>query len=158
MKTDMYRERGLDRRPPRHCCYHKSGSFSKGLFWGAIIGGILGVLFAPDKGEETRKKIKKTAKEYEEKGKETLEKAGVEFEKAKEKASPYVETAKEKFQEAKVRAEPYVEVAKEKASKVKTAVEKSGEPVLDTVENIAESLNDEADKIRKRYFKGVKKR
>lgn len=30
---------------------------------GAAVGVILGILFAPDKGEETRKKIKKILKE-----------------------------------------------------------------------------------------------
>jgi gas vesicle protein len=28
-----------------------------GFLFGAAVGGVMGVLFAPDKGEETRKKI-----------------------------------------------------------------------------------------------------
>ena len=28
----------------------------KGLVWGTLVGGIVGVFFAPDKGENTRKK------------------------------------------------------------------------------------------------------
>ncbi len=51
-----------------------------GLVTGIAIGSILGILFAPDKGAEIRKKIRDKAKkisadiknEYE-KGKETLE-------------------------------------------------------------------------------------
>ena len=34
------------------------------LLAGAAIGGILGVLFAPDKGTETRKKIMNGAKDF----------------------------------------------------------------------------------------------
>ena len=88
---------------PRHMCRNKGGSFSKGFFWGAVIGGILGVLFAPEKGEGTRKKIKEKAKDYEEKGKEALEKAAEELEKARikyeeaaKKVGPVIEKAKEK--------------------------------------------------------------
>ena len=31
---------------------------------GATIGGILGILFAPDKGKNTRKKIKETSSKF----------------------------------------------------------------------------------------------
>ena len=36
----------------------KGEDFLKGLVTGAVIGGILGILFAPKSGEETRKDIK----------------------------------------------------------------------------------------------------
>jgi len=40
--------------------------------FGAAVGALLGVLFAPDKGSETRRKVKAWMKEKSEKGKETL--------------------------------------------------------------------------------------
>ena len=40
---------------------------------GAAIGGLLGVLFAPDKGIETRKKISEKSKEIADAAKEKLE-------------------------------------------------------------------------------------
>ena len=71
--TNMYEDRDCNCKSPRCSCHKKGGSFAEGLVWGTLVGGVLGILFAPDKGDETRKKIKKTAKEYEEKGKETFE-------------------------------------------------------------------------------------
>jgi len=35
----------------------KSGGIIAAFLGGAIIGGVLGILFAPESGEETRKKI-----------------------------------------------------------------------------------------------------
>ena len=150
---------------PRHMCRNKGGSFSKGFFWGAVIGGILGVLFAPEKGEDTRKKIKETAKDYEGKGKETLKKAEQELEKAKikyeeaaKKVGPVIEKAKEKIEEVKVKSEPYVEFAKEKASEVKEFIQENKDPVEDTLEDLANEILDEGKLIKKRYFKGTRKR
>lgn len=40
-----------------------TGSFLIGLLSGAAIGATLGILFAPDKGEVTRKKISNKANE-----------------------------------------------------------------------------------------------
>ena len=42
------------------------------LLAGAAAGAVLGILLAPDKGEESRKKVKKTAEDYIDKVKEKL--------------------------------------------------------------------------------------
>ncbi len=38
---------------------NNNGSFLEGLFMGAILGGVLGVLFAPQSGEKSRAWLKK---------------------------------------------------------------------------------------------------
>ena len=53
------------------------GFFTEGLIIGTIIGGIAGLLFAPQSGEETRKKIKEIKEENQDlidETKETTEK------------------------------------------------------------------------------------
>jgi gas vesicle protein len=42
------------------------------LLAGAAVGAVLGILLAPDKGEESRKKVKKTAEDCIDKVKEKL--------------------------------------------------------------------------------------
>lgn len=163
--TNMYEDKNCNCKSPRCSCHKEGGSFAEGLVWGALVGGVLGILFAPDRGDETRKKIKKTAKEYEEKGKEKLEKAGVELEKARVKykearvkAEPYLKKAKEKIEEVKIKAEPYVEIAKEKAYEAKEFIEENKDPILNTIQDIKDSLDDETEKVKRRYFRGVKRR
>lgn len=135
------------RRKHHPKAYLKSGSFSRGFFWGAVIGGILGILFAPDKGENTRKKLKKTAEEYQDKGKKALEKAKIEM-----------ESAREKYEEIKIKTEPIIEKAREKMVDIKEIVEEKKDPILDTLGDFAENIEDGAKKIKKRYFSGVRKK
>src|SRR3972149_586047 len=51
-------------------------SFVKGAFLGALVGAVLGVLFAPESGEKTRKKLKDKSGELVEKGLEAVEGGG----------------------------------------------------------------------------------
>jgi gas vesicle protein len=64
------------------------------LLAGAAIGGILGILFAPDKGSETRKKIAGKTGELtdglKEKFNALLEEAKREFEAAREKTGDFI--------------------------------------------------------------------
>lgn len=61
------------------------------LIFGAIIGGIAGLLFAPKVGKEIRDDVKKVLKNSEIKIKETAEKAKVFGEKAKDKVEEIVD-------------------------------------------------------------------
>lgn len=49
------------------------GKILTALAVGAAVGGILGVLFAPDKGTETRKKIAENGKKFSDGVKEKFE-------------------------------------------------------------------------------------
>ncbi len=51
----------------------RASSFFSGLIAGTIIGFALGILFAPQSGEETRAVLKDKADEWLEKGKEAVE-------------------------------------------------------------------------------------
>jgi len=78
---------------------------------GALIGAAIGVLYAPAKGETTRKKVKKWVKETYEDGKDELmdrthelrEKLSVQTAAAKEKAEELKELTAEKAEELKER-------------------------------------------------------
>lgn len=135
----------IDRKRCPRC--HSGDTFFKGAVWGIAIGGVLGILFAPDRGEETRKKLEKLVKKYKEKGGDALVVAKDEAEKAKIK-----------YQQYKQKAEPYIESAKEKISEIEKTIEKEKGPVMDKIQDFAETLEDEAKKIKKKYFKGVRKR
>ena len=53
----------------------KSSDLLKGLFIGGFIGVVLGILYAPKSGKETREDIVRTTEDLLSKGKEEYEKA-----------------------------------------------------------------------------------
>ncbi|MBP7809215.1 MAG: YtxH domain-containing protein [Bacteroidia bacterium] len=77
---------------------NNTGKMIGALLVGAAIGGVLGILFAPDKGSETRKKIagqtNDLAESLKEKFDTLMEEAKKEIEMAKEKAGEFANHVK----------------------------------------------------------------
>ena len=83
-----------------------SGKVLLGVLAGVAAGATLGILFAPDKGSNTRKKISKKSDEYadglEEKFNEFIDGITKKFEEMREEATRTVENGKPQAKEAEV--------------------------------------------------------
>lgn len=64
-----------------------AGGFLAGILGGAIVGAALGMLFAPEKGEETRAKIADTFEDTKEKFYDSIDKMTESLKKRGEKLS-----------------------------------------------------------------------
>jgi len=75
-----------------------TGKILLGVLAGIAAGALLGVLFAPDKGSETRNKITKKTKDYaddlKDRFNEFVSSANDKFEKGKEEFSEYTQPTK----------------------------------------------------------------
>lgn len=82
-----------------------------GLLAGAAIGAIAGILFAPDKGSETRKKIAKNTSDM--------------GDHLKSSFNDFVDTVKDKYRHAKNEAEDAVEKGANKISSLSNQAKNS---------------------------------
>lgn len=81
-----------------------TGKILLGILAGVATGATLGILFAPDKGSKTRKKIIKKGDDY--------------TDDLKEKFQEFVENITEKYEAVKEEASNLVDKAKSKAEKM----------------------------------------
>jgi gas vesicle protein len=107
----------------------KSGDLLKGLFIGGLIGVVLGILFAPKSGKETREDIIRKTDEF-------LEQAKEGYENAVEKGKAICETtvqhlkdleisAKEKMEEVEGRINEFAQQGSEVVEDNKTRLRKA---------------------------------
>lgn len=122
---------------------NKDGSFMTGMFFGLIVGGILGVLFAPDAGENTRRKLKDTSDDLKEKGDKVLEKAGRFVEDVRVAADPLVD-------EIEKNVSPLLKRAKESGKDVHSQVIEKIEQLVDDFDNTSDHK-----KSPKKAFRGI---
>ncbi len=66
------------------------------LFIGFAAGLLVGVLFAPDKGSETRERIARRGRDLKDKFNDLIDSLADRFESAKEEADNFAEKAKQK--------------------------------------------------------------
>ncbi|MDX2129933.1 MAG: YtxH domain-containing protein [Chloroherpetonaceae bacterium] len=94
--------------------------YYKGLFWGTILGAaagaVAGILFAPDKGSETRAKLKEKINELIENGLELSAETLANFQNQDTSESIFTESIHEN--DAKKTADDIVNEAKVKAAKL----------------------------------------
>ena len=112
----------------------KSGDLLKGLIIGGFIGVVLGILYAPKSGKETREDITRTTEDLLSKGKEEYEKA--------------VERSKSAYEEAVKRLKGLDISAKEKVEEVE-------DKVNEFVHQGAEVIAGNKNRLRKAIDAGV---
>ncbi|OIP91636.1 MAG: hypothetical protein COS57_04315 [Syntrophobacterales bacterium CG03_land_8_20_14_0_80_58_14] len=112
----------------------KNGDFIAGLVVGGLIGAVIGILYAPKSGKETREEIGQKADEL--------------LSKAKEEYGHAVEKSRKAYEATVERLKELEETAKEK-------VEEVGEKVDELAGRGKETLQDGKSRLKKAIEAGV---
>lgn len=99
----------------------RGGCFVKGLVIGGLFGAVLGILYAPKSGKETREDIARKTEDL-------LVKAREEYDQALEKSKRAYEAALKRLKEVEVSVK---EKAEEVENKVEELTERGKETLLD---------------------------
>ena len=116
----------------------KSYDLLKGLFIGGLIGVVLGVLYAPKSGKETREDIARTTEDLLSKGKE-------EYEKAVEKSKTAYETAVKHLKGLEISAKEKVEDVENKISEF---AQQGSEAIQDSKNKLKRAVDAGVDAYR----------
>ena len=121
----------------------KSNDLLKGLFIGGFIGVVLGILYAPKSGKETREDIARTTEDLLTKGKE-------EYEKAVARSKSAYEEAVKRLKELEISAKEKVEEIQSKASE---AAHKGADAIADSKNRLKKAIDAGIDAYREENIK-----
>ena len=121
----------------------KSNDLLKGLFIGGFIGVVLGILYAPKSGKETREDIARTTEDLLSKGKE-------EYEKAVARSKSAYEEAVKRLKGLEISAKEKVEEIESKASE---AAHKGADAIADSKNRLKKAIDAGVEAYREENIK-----
>ncbi len=125
----------------RYCdkCDKHGPGFMTGVFWGTVVGAVLGVLYAPESGNKTREKIKTLSDNLTEKGQNLYDDATELAEDVKLASAPLMD-------EIEKNVKPVLKKAKGSGKDVQFQV-------LEKIEQLVEEMEDTPSKVKKAFKK-----
>lgn len=96
------------------------GTFVIGFFFGAVLGGVVGLLFAPQSGEETRDQLRQKSIELSEQASERAEEA-------RAKAEKILAEAREKIDQVSKELQTRTQELQTRVQELQTQVEEMSE-------------------------------
>ena len=107
----------------------KADKIILGVLGGVAVGALMGVLFAPEKGDKTRKKIMEKSNDYADELKDKLDSllgtVTSKYDKIRREGESLFAEGKSKFQDAKEEGQDLIAEGKSKYNEVKSEIKNS---------------------------------